>query len=126
MPADQVTTLPGYDPDVRQNRDQARQIMQKFGYGPDKPLNIKVTTRDWFVYRDPAVLLIDQLKHVYINGELELIDTAQFFPKILRKDFTVALNLQTSGPDPDPTYSCFTAAVRASTGTATAIPRSIR
>ena len=37
-------------------------IMQKLGYGPDKPLNIKVTTRDWFVYRDPAVLLIDQLK----------------------------------------------------------------
>src|ERR1700751_2528299 len=69
MPPDQVTTLPGYDPDVRKNRDQARQIMQKFGYGPDKPLNIKVTTRAWFVYRDPAVLLIDQLKHVYINGE---------------------------------------------------------
>jgi peptide/nickel transport system substrate-binding protein len=92
---------------VQKNRNQARQIMQKLGYGPDKPLNIKVTTRDWFVYRDPAVLLIDQLKHVYIDGELELIDTAQFFPKILRKDFTVALNLQTSGPDPDPTLKLF-------------------
>jgi peptide/nickel transport system substrate-binding protein len=62
MPPDQITTLPGYDPDVQKNRNQARQIMQKLGYGPDKPLNIKVTTRDWFVYRDPAVLLIDQLK----------------------------------------------------------------
>jgi peptide/nickel transport system substrate-binding protein len=126
MPPDQITTLPGYDPDVQKNRDQARQIMQKFGYGRDKPLNIKVTTRDWFVYRDPAVLLIDQLKHVYISGELELIDTAQYFPKILRKDFAVALNLQTSGPDPIRSSSCFTVAVRASTGTATAIPRSTR
>jgi peptide/nickel transport system substrate-binding protein len=107
MPPNQITTLPGYDPDVQKNRNQARQIMQKLGYGPDKPLNIKVTTRDWFVYRDPAVLLIDQLKHVYIDGELELIDTAQFFPKILRRDFTVALNLQTSGPDPDPTLKLF-------------------
>ena len=51
--------------------------------------------------------MIDQLKHVYINGELELIDTAQYFPKILRKDFTVALNLQTSGPDPDPILKLF-------------------
>jgi peptide/nickel transport system substrate-binding protein len=62
MPADQISTLPGYDPDVQKNRDQARQIMQTLGYERDKPLKIKVTTRDWFVYRDPAVLLIDQLK----------------------------------------------------------------
>jgi peptide/nickel transport system substrate-binding protein len=107
MPPDQIETLPGYDPDVQKNRIQARQIMQKLGYGPGKPLRIKVTTRDWFVYRDPAVLLIDQLKQVYIDGELELIDTAQYFPKILRKDFTVALNLQTSGPDPDPILKLF-------------------
>ena len=53
------------------------------------------------------MLLIDQLKHVYIDGELELIDTAQYFPKILRKDFTVGLNLQTSGPDPDPILKLF-------------------
>ena len=56
--------------------------MQKLGYGPDKPLNIKVTTREWSIYRDPAVLLIDQLKRVYIDGELELVDTPQYFPKI--------------------------------------------
>jgi len=48
------------------------------------------------------VLLIDQLKHVYIDGELDEVDTPQYFPKILRKDFTVALNIQTSGPDPHP------------------------
>jgi peptide/nickel transport system substrate-binding protein len=107
MPADQIGTLAGYDPDVQKNRDQARQIMQQLGYGPDKPLKIKVTTRDWFVYRDPAVLLIDQLKHVYVESELEQIDTPQYFPKILRKDYTVALNLQTAGPDPDPILKLF-------------------
>ena len=37
----------------------------------------------------------------------KLIDTAQYFPKIHRKDFTVALNLQTSGPDPDPIVGSF-------------------
>ena len=49
------------------------------------------TTRDWSIYRDPAVLLVDQLKHVYVDGELELIDTPQYFPKIQRKDYSVAL-----------------------------------
>jgi peptide/nickel transport system substrate-binding protein len=107
MPADELAKLPGYDPDVRKNRDDARGVMQKLGYGPDNPLKIKVTTRDWSVYRDPAVLLIDQLKQVYIDGELELVDTAQYFPKILRKDFTVALNLNPGGPDPDPILHAF-------------------
>src|SRR3984893_5790612 len=60
MPADQIAQLPGYDPDVVKNREQARQIMQKLGYGPDNRLKIKVTTREWSIYRDPAVLLIDQ------------------------------------------------------------------
>ena len=101
MPPDQLTQLPGYDPDVRKNRQAARQLMNKLGYGPDNPLKIIVTTRDWSRYRDPAVLLIDQLKQIFIEGELELIDTPQYFPKIRRKDYTVALNIQTSGPDPD-------------------------
>jgi peptide/nickel transport system substrate-binding protein len=110
MPPEEVKKLPGYDPDVHKSREAARAIMQRLGYGPEKRLDIKVTTRDWSLYRDPAVLLIDQLKHVYIDGELELVDTPQYFPKLRRKDFTVALNFQTAGPDPDPTlhlfYSC--------------------
>ena len=33
--SDLLKQLPGYDPDVQKNRAQARQIMQKLGYGPD-------------------------------------------------------------------------------------------
>jgi len=107
MPREEIDKLPGYDPDMQKKRADARAIMQKLGYGPDNPLKIKVTTRDWSIYRDPAVLLIDQFKQIHIDGELDLVDTAQYFPKIRRKDFTVALNLQTSGPDPDPTVQLF-------------------
>ena len=46
MPPDLLRTLPGYDPDVQKNRAQARQIMEKLGYGPDNRLKIKVSTRD--------------------------------------------------------------------------------
>ena len=107
MPPDMLKELPGYDPDVAKNRAQARQLMEKLGYGPAKRLAIKLSARNLATYRDPAVILIDQLKEVYIDGELEAIDTTNYFPKIRRKEFTVGLNLQASGPDPDPTLDLF-------------------
>jgi len=105
MPRDILQTLPGYDPDVQKNRTEARQIMQKLGYRPDKRLTIKLSARDIPYYRDPAVILIDQLKEVYIDGELETIDTTNWFPKVARKDYTVGLNLAEGGPDPDQNLS---------------------
>jgi peptide/nickel transport system substrate-binding protein len=107
MPPELLKKLPGYDPDVQKNRAQARQIMQKLGFGPGKSLPVEVSTRDLPPFRGPAVLLIDQLKQIYIEGELEIIDTSVYFPKILRKDFTVAFNLSAGGPDPDPTLDLF-------------------
>ena len=54
-------------------------------------------------------ILIDQLKEVYIDGELETIDTTNWLPKVMRKDYIVGLNLQ-GADDPDETlpllYAC--------------------
>jgi len=107
MPPEMLKTLPGYGPDVEKNRAEAREIMAKLGYGPNNRLAIKVSTRDFPAYRDPAIILIDQLKQIFIDAEMELIDTSRYFPKIMRKEFTVGLNLQTSGPDPDPILDLF-------------------
>ena len=107
LPPDRLKALPGYDPDIQKNRAQARQIMTKLGYGPDNRLKIKVFARDLATYRNPAVILIDQLKDVWIDGEVDAVDTSLYFPRLIRKDFTVALNLQTSGPDPDPILDLF-------------------
>ena len=87
MPPDMLKTLPGYDPNVQNNRSQARQIMEKLGYGPSNRLKIKLSVRDLPFLRDPAVILIDQLKEVYIDGELETIDTTNWLPKVMRKDY---------------------------------------
>jgi peptide/nickel transport system substrate-binding protein len=110
MPPDLLKTLPGYDPDVPKNRAEARKIMEKLGYGPDKRLAVTVSTRNIPPFRDPAVILIDQLKEIYIDGQLEPIDTAQWFPRVMRKDYAVALNLTGNGlDDPDQTlYEFFT------------------
>ena len=101
MPRDMLKTLPGYDPDVQKSRAEARQIMGKLGYGPDARLKIKLSVRDLPFLRDPAVILIDQLKEVYIDGELETIDTTNWLPKVMRKDYIVGLTGQGSGVDPD-------------------------
>ena len=77
MPPEMLQTLPGYGPDVEKNRADARKIMEKLGYGPDKRLAVKVATRNVATYRDPAVILIDQLKQIYIDGELDTVETAQ-------------------------------------------------
>ncbi len=77
--------------------------MQKAGYGPDKHLQIKVSTRNIAVYRDPAIILIDQLKSIYIDAELDVVDTAQWFPKVARKDYSLGLNLTGNAASTSPT-----------------------
>jgi peptide/nickel transport system substrate-binding protein len=102
MPPDMLKTLPGYDPDLAKNRAQARETVQKLGYGPDKRLAVTVSTRNIPPYRDAAVILIDQLKEIYIDGVLDAVDTAQWYPRLMRKDFTVGLNVSESAvDDPD-------------------------
>ena len=105
MPKEVLETLPGFGSDVEKNRAEARQIMEKLGYTKDKPLKIKVATRNIAIYRDPAVILIDQLKSIYIDGELEPIDTTVWYNKIQRKDYSVGLNLTGVGvDDPDTNF----------------------
>jgi peptide/nickel transport system substrate-binding protein len=89
MPPEILHTLPGYGPDVQKSRAEGRHIMETLGYGPANRLKVKLMTRDLPDFRDPAVLLIDQLKEVYIDGDLEPVDTTNFFPRILRKDYGV-------------------------------------
>src|SRR6202051_740157 len=62
MPPEMLETIPGYGPDVNANREEARKLMQKAGYGPDKHLPVKGATRNIAQYRDPAVIPIDHVK----------------------------------------------------------------
>jgi len=106
MPPEMLATIPGYGPDIEKNRTQAREIMTKLGYGPDKHLAIKVSTRNIAPFRDPAVILLDQLKTIWIDAELDPVDTANWFPKVVRKDYQVGLNLTGSAVD-DPDQQFF-------------------
>jgi peptide/nickel transport system substrate-binding protein len=105
LPAEMFSHLPGYGPDVAKNREQARELMKKAGYGPDKHLKLKISTRGISLYKDPAVILAGQLKEIWIDGDVEIIETAQWYPKIAKKNYSLGLNTTGNGvDDPDQNY----------------------
>jgi len=105
MPEAMQRELPGYDPDIAKNRENARAIMTAHGYGPDKPLKLKLSTRNLPTYRDASVILIGQLKDIYIEADLETVETALWVPKLIRREYQIALSQVGNGvDDPDQTY----------------------
>jgi len=111
MPREMLEQLTGYGTDVSKNRDEARALMRSLGYGPDNRLKVKLSARNIPWYRAPAAILIDQLKEIWIDGELDAVETANWVPKLMRKDFTVAMSLSGSAVDDPDTqfyenYSC--------------------
>jgi peptide/nickel transport system substrate-binding protein len=111
MPPEMVASLTGYGPDAAANIADAQAIMQKLGYSETKPLQIKIQTRNLPTYREPAVIVADQLKKIYIAGELDILETPQWYARLARKDYTIGLNVTgVSVDDPDgnivENYSC--------------------
>ena len=101
IPPEMLRDLPGYGSDMASNQAEARKIMEKLGYGPNNRLTLKVSARNVPAHRDPGILLVDTLKQIYIDAELEPVDTAAWFPKITRKDYIVGPNI-TCGAVDDP------------------------
>ena len=101
MPPELLATVPGYGADVEANRAEARKLMEKHGYGPNNRLTMKVNARNVPAHREVGVLLVEMLRHIYIDAELEPIDTAAWFPKITRKDYLIGPNI-TCGAVDDP------------------------
>lgn len=105
MPDAMIPAMLGYDLDIAKNRTVARTLMEKSGYNTNSRLKVKVSTRNIAQYRDPAVILIDHLKEIYIDGELDPVETSQWFSKVGRGDYTVGMNLTGNAiDDPDQTF----------------------
>ncbi len=101
LPPEQQEGLPGFGKDVEKNREEARAIMEKLGYGPNNRLKVQVITRNAQTYRDSAVLFLDQISHIYMDGELQIIETGVWYNTVTQKKFAVGLN-QTGTPVDDP------------------------
>jgi len=105
LPPEMYESVPGYGSDVQKNREAAREIMKTLGYGPDKRLPLKIATRSISLYKDPAVILASQLKEIWIDADVDIIETSQWFPRVARKNYSVGLNTTGNGvDDPDQNY----------------------
>src|SRR5207244_9462930 len=62
MPTEMLKAQPGYGPDIAARRAEARQIMERLGYGPDKRLTVRVSARSGAAWRRPAAILVAELK----------------------------------------------------------------
>ena len=102
MPPEMLQTVPGYGPDVAKNRAEARKIMEKLGYGPDKRLRgqgldpqCRDLSRSGGDPDRPA-------KGDLYRRRARTVETANWHTKVTRKDYAVALNATGSGvDDPD-------------------------
>ncbi len=100
-PGDQLKDVPGYG-DVAKGREEAQKIMRELGYGPDKPMKIKLFTRNTPSYRDPSVIVIDHLKQIYVDAELDGVDAAVWYARLTRREFQFAVGVSGIGvDDPD-------------------------
>src|SRR5205823_1513822 len=105
MPKDMMRKLPGYDPDVGKSRREAQSLVRSFGYGPENRIGLKIVTHNLPDFRDPASITADQLKNIWIDSEVEAVESANYLPKLLRSDFVVALTAIGSGlDDPDQNF----------------------
>jgi peptide/nickel transport system substrate-binding protein len=87
---------------VEQRRAAGQRLMRENGYGPQNPLRLKLITRDSPSYRDPAVILIDHLKSVFIEAELQVLETSAWYNTLQRNTWGIASNQSgTAIDDPD-------------------------
>jgi peptide/nickel transport system substrate-binding protein len=88
--------------DPEKQRAEAIAIMGKLGYGPNNRLKVKVATRDFNNFRDPAVILVDQLNKIHFDATLDVVESSQWYNRLFTKNYQVALNLAGAGiDDPD-------------------------
>ena len=100
---EQLEVVPGFGKNPERNLAEARKLMREAGYGPDNKLKttyiVRMSTPDWLA---GASLLADQLRKIYIEGEIEQKDYTVLTTAFLKGAFTMAFHKSgTSIDDPD-------------------------
>ena len=112
LTAKQLEALPEFQKNVERNRAQARKLMEEAGYGPKNKVKVNYIMR----MNDPphltsASLIADQLRNIYIEGEIEQRENSVFVAAQLKGAYTLAFNTSAASvDDPDvvfyQTYTC--------------------
>jgi peptide/nickel transport system substrate-binding protein len=93
--------VPGYGPAARE-KAEARKLLAEAGHGPGNPLRIDLATRAVATYVDLASFIVNELRQVGLEVTLRQVETAQWHPMLMRKDFQAGANGTGFGvDDPD-------------------------
>jgi len=105
--AAEMAALPGYG-NTAKNLAEAQRMMREAGYGPDKPLKIQLSTRQLKAYTDASVVVIDQLRKVYIEATSDVQETSIWYANLARKKIVFGVDAKGAGiDDPDDVYSSY-------------------
>jgi peptide/nickel transport system substrate-binding protein len=100
---EQLQQIPGYGKDVEKNRAEARKLMEEAGYGPSKKLRltyiVRLSTPSYII---GSTLVADQLRTIYIDGEIEQKEYTVFTGLLTKGAYTLAFHTTGSAvDDPD-------------------------
>jgi peptide/nickel transport system substrate-binding protein len=103
LTAEQVQAVPGYGTDVEMNRTEARKLMAEAGYGLHKKLKLTFLVRQSLpVYLRNITLVADQLRTIYIEGNIAQKEYTLFDGAIIKGAYTLAYHQTApSADDPD-------------------------
>lgn len=105
MPTEMLADVTGYGTDLGKNREEARALMQSAGFGPDKSLQIRILTRAVSPYRNPVTVLSRQLREIYIEPAIDIVETTHWYTRLQRRDYALAIETTGNGiDDPDQVF----------------------
>ncbi len=109
---EQLATVPGFGKDIERNRAEARKLMAEAGYGPNNKLKTTYIVRASSpLFLVNGSLVADQLRTIYIEGEIEQKEYTVHTGAILKGAYTLSYhNTGAAVDDPDVVfyegYSC--------------------
>jgi peptide/nickel transport system substrate-binding protein len=99
---EQLESLPGFGKDVEKSRAEARRLMEEAGYGPAKTLKVNFLVRQGSVPIQGASLVADQLRSIYIEGNVDAKDYTIFTNTLMKGGYTLAFHATGNAlDDPD-------------------------
>ncbi|MBI4080976.1 MAG: ABC transporter substrate-binding protein, partial [Candidatus Lambdaproteobacteria bacterium] len=91
MTAEERAGLPGFG-DPATNKAEARRILAELGYTTANPFRVKLSSRSIVSSQLSAAWAAAELKQVGIEAELHLVERANWYGMVARRDFVFAIN----------------------------------
>ncbi len=89
---EQLEKLPDFGKDIEKRRAEARKLMEEAGYGPNKKLKATYITRQANSAIQGATLVADQLRTIYVEGDVDAKDYSLFTGMLMKGTYTLAFH----------------------------------